>query len=160
MEIISTSLALEKYSNEILGNQCWVGDNGDSTLLAILDLKKRPYGYFFLKVDTALEGNKFYHVERVVLDSDLDDITISTIVFHVIRHLTYRSIENGNRADRIETNIGRTYLINKESFSETYQHVVFELLNLIHSKEIKEFTPDILERLKEAKKLMDNMDNL
>ena len=145
MEVLSMRLVLHEIDNDYIQKNCCPNvikgndfapncnfmSNGmfaqdiesSDLVISLSDVNNNDkYGYLFIDIQTATEGNKAYTIKTVIFDDRLNEETIGVFIYNTLYCLVNKQL----RQDRIIAN--GNYPFSQHTFFDTYKHVANEII--------------------------------
>lgn len=145
MEVLSMRLVLRETDNDYIQKNCcpnvikgndfvpncnFISDNmfaqdieTSDLVISLSDINNNDkYGYLFIDIQTAIEGNKAYTIKKVIFDDRLNEETIGVFIYNTLCGL----VDKNFRQDRIIANAN--YPFSQHTFFDTFKHVANEII--------------------------------
>ena len=116
--------------NDFVPNIDFIPDNMFAQDIATSDLvislsdidNNDKYGYLFIDIQTATEGNKAYTIKKVIFDDRLNEETLGVFIYNML----YGLVDKNFRQDRIIAN--GNYQFSWHTFIDTYKQVANDII--------------------------------
>lgn len=145
MEVLSMRLVLHEIDNDYIQENCcpdvikgndfvpnckFIPDGmfaqdieASDLVISLSDINNNDkYGYLFINIRAATEGNKAYTIKKVIFDDRLNEETIGIFIYNTL----YCLLDKNLQKDRIIAN--GNYPFSQHTFIDTYKHVANEII--------------------------------